>query len=609
MSPARRRSIPVEPWSSDTAMADAHPNTSPIPADPTWLNRAQRSRDLAAACASCADLLVIGAGVTGAGAAFDAAGRGLSVVLVEAGDIATGTSSRSGKTLHGGLRYLAQCNFRLVAHAIAERDLLLKTICPHMARPEPFVFPLTHALWQRLFVGAGVLLYDLFGLPGGAVARHSHLGRAALAAHIPAIDSRRVRGAIRYYDALTDDARHTLALVRSAAGLGARVLTRAAVTGFIKDGERVQGVLLRDALSGAEHRLRARAVINASGVWADDVQQLAGANSFRVQAAKGVHLLLRADALRAASGILAPAADSVIIARRWYGYWLVGTTDTPWNGAKAQPVADSADVDYLLANLNRYLAHKVGRADVLGVYAGLRPLLKPVGAHAQNTSALSRDHAVIPGPPGLTTIVGGKYTTYRRMARDAVDAALCPLAIDTPSRSATLALIGSVDWSAVRGSGAQLAQRFGLTAAAAEHLLQRHGDRVRDLLALADAQPALGQPLPGAAQYLAAELVYAVLAEGAQTLADLLLRRTHLALELPDGALALAPHAAALVAPHLGWSAAQVQQELADYRTLIAAERAALQALHDAPENALPSGASPTRPPGQARAQPANEPR
>ncbi|MCW5236700.1 glycerol-3-phosphate dehydrogenase/oxidase [Verminephrobacter eiseniae] len=563
-------------------------------ADPTWLNPAQRSRDLAAASAAPVDLVVIGAGVTGAGAALDAATRGLAVLLVDAGDIAVGTSSRSGKTFHGGLRYLEQLNFRLVAHAIAERDLMVKTLCPHMARPEAFVYPLTHPWWERPYVGAGVLLYDLFGLKGGAMPRQRHFSRKGIKACIASIDEQRVVGGIQYYDALMDDARHTLAVVRTAAGHGVKVVTRAPVVEFIKDGARVAGVVLRDTWSGSRHRIGARAVINATGIWADELQQLAGANSFSVQPAKGVHLLLRPEALQSDSGILARATDSVIIARRWYGYWLVGTTDSLWSGGKAQPVAEAADVDYLLDNLNRYLARKVGRADVLGVYAGLRPLLKPVGDNADSTSALSRDHAVIAGPPGLTTIVGGKYTTYRRMARDAVDAAVRPLGVSRPSGTAALPLVGAGQWAAVRDSGAALAQRLRITPAAAGQILQRHGDRVRDLLALADAQPELGRALPGAAQYLAAELVYAVQAEGAQTLIDVLVRRTHLSIELADGALALAPFAAELIAPHLGWSAQREQAELHAYEQLIHRERAALQTLHSQPPTpAAPAAGTP----------------
>lgn len=552
------------------------PDSSSIPAfaDTSWLNLAQRARDLASAAKGQADVLIIGGGVTGAGAALDAVARGLSVVLVEAGDIAVGTSSRSGKAFHGGLRYLEQLNLKLVAHAIEERDLMVKTLCPYMARPESFLYPLTRQ-WERLYVGAGVALYDLFGLKGGAVPRQKHFGRRALKAHFPSIDDQRVVGGIQYYDALMDDARHTLAVARTAAGLGARVITRAPVVDFMKVGRQVTGVVVQDTQTGQRHTVSARAIVNAGGVWADDLQQLAGAHTFRVQPAKGVHLLLRPEAIQADTGILARATDSVIIARRWYGYWLVGTTDTLWHGDKSRPVAEAADVDYLLDNLNAYLSRKVSRADVLGTYAGLRPLLKPHG-DADATSALSRDHAVIDGPPGLTTIVGGKYTTYRRMAADAVDAAVRPLGISARSRTATLPLLGADQWSEVRSSGPGIAQRYQLTLPDAEGLLRRHGDRVRDVLALADADPVLARPLPGAPQYLTAEIVHAILAEGAATLDDVLVRRTHLSIECADGGLALAPFVARLMAPHLGWSATDTAMQLDNYRALIQAERAAL---------------------------------
>ncbi|PBI89254.1 Aerobic glycerol-3-phosphate dehydrogenase [Variovorax boronicumulans] len=561
------------------------------PADATWLHPAQRRRDLAEASRSVADVLVIGAGVTGAGAALDAVARGLSVVLVEAGDIATGTSSRSGKTFHGGLRYLEQLNFKLVAHAIEERDLMVKVLCPHIARPESFLYPLTRAWWERPYVAAGVLLYDLFGLKGGAVPRQRHFGRAALKRHVPSIDAQRVVGGVQFHDALMDDARHTLAVVRTAAGRGAKVITRAPMVEFVKDGERVAGVVVQDTLTGERHRLAARAVISATGIWADDIQQRAGANSFRVQPAKGVHILLRPEALQSDTGILARATDSVIIARRWYGYWLVGTTDTPWHGDKSQPVAEAADVDYLLDNLNAYLERKVGRADVLGTFAGLRPLLKSVGT-TDSTSALLRDHAVIDGPPGLTTVVGGKYTTYRRMAADAVDAAVRPLGVRTPSSTALLPLVGAGDWAAVRDSAGDLARHFGMGIGDAGRLLQRHGDRVRDLRALARARPALRATLPGAPHYLVAELVHAVVAEGAHTLTDVMTRRTHLSIELADGGLALAPFVAGCIAPYLGWSSDDIRRQLAAYRELIAAERAAL-----GPGAAVPSAASPAAAP------------
>lgn len=547
------------------------------PAAATRLDPVRRAADLAAAAASTADVLVIGAGVTGAGAALDAAARGLKVVLVEAGDLACGTSSRSGKAFHGGLRYLEQLNFQLVAHAIAERDLMVNRLCPHMAWPESFVYPLTHKGWERVYVGAGVTLYDLFGLKGRAVPLQRHFSRAGLKRHIPSIDAGRVIGGIQYHDALMDDARHTLAVARTAAGLGARVLTGLPVRDFLKEGGRVAGVVVEDRDSGTRHTLRARAVINAGGIWADELQRLAGASTFRVQPAKGVHLLLPASAIRSDAGILARATDSVIIARRWYGYWLVGTTDTPWDRDKGRPVAERADIDYLLDNLNRYLADKVTAADVLGVFAGLRPLLRPVeGMDA--TSALSRDHAVLPGPDGLTTIVGGKYTTYRRMAADAVDAAVAPLGVTTPSRTATLPLVGATRWAEVRAQAGTIAARHRLAPALVDLLLRRHGDGIEEVLALGQKRPQWLRPLDGAPRYLPAELIHAVRAEGARTLADVMVRRAHLSIELPDGGLALAPQVVALIAPHLGWSPERQQQEKASYRALIEAERAALRA-------------------------------
>lgn len=549
----------------------------PAVADATWLNPEQRARDLAAARTHTFDVVVIGAGVTGAGAALDAATRGLSVLLVEAGDIAVGTSSRSGKTFHGGLRYLEQLNFKLVAHAIEERDLMVKTLCPHIARPESFMFPLTHRVWERPYVGAGVLIYDIMGLKGGAVPRQKHFSRKSLKAHVPSMDTQRVVGGIQYYDALMDDARHTMALVRTAVGHGARFVSRAPVVDFVRNGQRITGVCIKDLASGEQIEIAARSVINAAGIWADELQQRAGANTFRIQPAKGVHVLLRADAIRSDTGILARATDSVIIARRWYGYWLVGTTDTPWTGPKSNPVAESADVDYLLDNLNHYLERKVQRSDVLGVFAGLRPLLKPVSTDADVTSALSRDHAVIAGPEGMTTIVGGKYTTYRRMARDAVDAAIAPLGHTRLSVSATTPLVGAQQWESVRRTGPQWAKQWGMRPADVERLLQRHGDRVRDLQALVDADPALGRPLAGAEHYLRAEVLYAVQAEGALSLVDVMVRRTHLSIELADGGLGIAPAVAQLIAPTLGWSREQVESEVRGYASLVQAERAALQ--------------------------------
>lgn len=547
--------------------------------DPSHLNRAQRRRSLDRATGDQQDVLVIGAGVTGAGCALDAVTRGLRVVLVEAGDIAIGTSSRSGKIFHGGLRYLEQYNFGLVAHAIVERDLQVKTLSPHLTRPEPFLYPLSKH-WERPYAGAGILLYDIFGLRGRGVPRHRHLTRGGVIRHAPSMDPDVITGGIQYYDVRMDDARHTLTVVRTAAAFGAEVITDAPVVELLTAGDQVVGAVITDGPGGARHEIRAKVVVNAAGSWAADLQQLAGRHTFDVQPSKGVHLLLRGDAIDAETGILARASDSVIIARRWWDYWLVGTTDTPWDGDRGSPRPEVDDVEYLLRELNHFLRRKVQPDDVLGVYAGVRPLLRPVatGADTDTTSALSRDHSVMPGPDGLITIVGGKYTTYRLMAQDTIDAAVATGRLgDVPAGiTTTTPLLGAAGWAGLRNRVGALAAEHGLSAAQVERLLSRYGNQIHDVLAAGADDPALIVPRPDWAGYLPAELRYAVTAEGALNLTDVMMRRTHLAIELPDGGHDAAPAVAALLRPVAGWDEPEADRQVAAYREAVAADRQAL---------------------------------
>jgi len=544
------------------------------PSDRTRLCAEQRTWSLTAATSRVHDLVIIGGGVTGAGCALDAAARGLSVVLVEAGDIAIGTSSRSGKTFHGGLRYLEQLNFSLVAAAIAERDLMVRTLCPHLARPEPFLLPLTRHR-QRPYIGAGVAVYDLMGLRRRAVPHHRHHGVAGTLRLAPCLEADGLVGAISYSDVRVDDARHTLAVARTAAGLGARILTRARVTAVESEHGRISGVTVEDRLTGLQHRIRARAVVNATGVWAADLEQLSGSHTFDITASKGVHLVLRGSALDSHTGLLARADDSVIVARRWWDHWIVGTTDTPLTGDRRTPVATAEDVDYLLAQLNRYLRSPVTLDDVVGVYAGVRPLLSPTaGSGDAATSALSRDHTVITGPTGLVTVVGGKYTTYRRMAADAVNAAVEVTGLPHVPASSTssLPLIGAAGWRELVGRVPELAQQHGVSESTIERLLSRYGSSFPAVL---DEQP-VGIDRQEWSGYLTAELIHAVTHEGAMTLSDVLTRRTHLAIETEDGAVADAPAIAALLAPYCGWDAATTAEQVTDYLSEVAADRVAL---------------------------------
>jgi glycerol-3-phosphate dehydrogenase len=365
-----------------------------------------------------------------------------------------------------------------------------------------------------------------------------------------------------------DDARHTLAVARTAAAYGARVITKAPVTGVrhAADG-RVIGLMAEDREGGGTFTVSARVVVNAAGVWAAEIQRLAGANTFTVAPAKGVHLLVREEAFDSTTGVLARAEDSVIILRKWYGHWLLGTTDTPYEGDLRNPTAEPEDIDYLLRNVNTFLRRKIGRADLIGTYAGLRPLLAPVGPKsASTTSALSRDHAVIEAPEGMVTIVGGKYTTYRIMARDAVDAAAKPLGRSLPpTPTETLPLVGAVGWRVVANQLSRLVVEYGVPEPTLRRMLHRYGDELPDVLAPIQNDRALGVPIAGTAGYLPVEFLRAVTHEGALTLDDVLTRRTHVAIEDPDAGTRAADEVAALIAPTLCWDAARQKEEVAAY--------------------------------------------
>lgn len=564
-------------------VAGALPTVAGVPSVLSVASRTAALESLAGTGTTPVHVLVIGGGVTGAGCALDAATRGLSVVLVEAGDLAVGTSSRSGKTFHGGLRYLEQLNFSLVHHAIVERDLMANVVAPYISRPTPFLYPLTKH-WERPYAGSGILLYDLFGLRGRAVPRHRHYTRRGAVGHSPSLDGAVVTGGIRYYDVLMDDARHTMAVARTAAGFGARVITRAPVVALLKTGQRVSGAVITDAVTGRRHEIHARVVINAAGAWSSEVQQLAGVHTFDVVPAKGVHLLVRGDAIDSDSGILARATDSIIIARPWLGFWLVGTTDTPWAGDKGRPVADVSDIEYLLSELNHFLQRKITVDDVVGVFAGVRPLLKAVhqggAADAGTTSALSRDHSVVRAPDGLVTIVGGKYTTYRLMAADTVDAALADAEMTAPdSVTASTPLIGAAGYRALINRTAALARDYRLPISQIQRLQFRYGTLLTEVLAAGTANPTAIVPRPDWGNYLPAELRYAATTEGAMTLTDVMERRTHLAIELPDGGVEAAPEIAELLADVLDWDAGTVDREVADYRAAVAEDRQALEKL------------------------------
>jgi glycerol-3-phosphate dehydrogenase len=521
------------------------------------------------------DILVVGGGVVGAGTALDAATRGLSTGLVEARDWASGTSSRSSKLIHGGLRYLEMLDFALVREALKERGLLLERLAPHLVRPVPFLYPLQHKGWERLYAGSGVALYDTMSVSsahGRGLPVHRHLTRKHALRVAPALRKEALVGALQYYDAQVDDARFVTTLVRTAASYGAQVANRARVVGFLREGERVVGARVQDGETGAEYEVKARQVVNATGVWTDDTQALIGERGqFHVRASKGIHLVVPKDRIHSSSGLILRTEKSVLFVIPWGRHWIIGTTDTDWDLDKAHPAASSADIDYLLEHVNSVLATPLTRDDVQGVYAGLRPLL---AGESDATSKLSREHTVAHPVPGLVVVAGGKYTTYRVMAKDAVDEAVHALDHRVAQCcTEDVPLVGAEGYHALWNARARTAARAGLHVARVEHLLNRYGGLAEEVLDLIAADPSLGAPLAAAEDYLRAEIVYAAAYESARHLDDVLCRRTRISIETFDRGTLSAREAAELMAPVLGWDKEQIEKEVAHYEKRVEAER------------------------------------
>jgi glycerol-3-phosphate dehydrogenase len=539
------------------------------------------------------DVVVVGGGVVGVGAALDAATRGLSVALVEARDLASGTSSRSSKMFHGGLRYLEQLEFGLVREALHERELSMSILAPHLVKPLKFLYPLTRRGWERPYVAAGMLLYDTLG-GAKSVPRQKHLSRAGALRMSPGLKRSALIGGVRYFDTLVDDARHTMTIGRTAAAYGAVIRTSTQVVGFLHEADRVSGVTVRDTETGAETAVRAHVVINCSGVWTDEVQQIAGGRGrFRVRASKGVHLVVGRDKIISDAAMILRTEKSVLFVIPWGSHWIIGTTDTDWALDLAHPAATKADIDYILGHVNKVVATPLSAADIEGVYAGLRPLL---AGESEQTSKLSREHAVARVAPGLVAIAGGKYTTYRVMAADAVDEA----AQDIPSRVADsvtqkVPLIGADGYYALVNQADQVAQRYGLHPYRVRHLLDRYGSLLHEVLATAQDRPELLQPLTDAPDYLAVELVYGAEAEGALHLDDLLARRTRISIEYAHRGVDCAQQVAELVAPVLGWDGAAVDREVQHYQARVQAERESQAQLTDEAADALRAAAPESR--------------
>ena len=555
------------------------------------LSAEQRSRDLASMEGTVLDVLVVGGGVVGAGAALDAASRGLLVGIVEQRDWAAGSSSRSSRLAHGGLRYLEHLEFGLVREALTERGLLLDVIAPHLVKPVPFILPIRRRR-EQAYLGAGVLLYDILARCArprrGRLPRHRHLSHRATVQLAPGLDPAAFSSSLKFYDAQVDDASHTLAVVRTAKTFGALAASRTEVVGIDGSGDgdaqgSVRVVRAVDHESNRDVVLRARVVIGATGAWTTSTDGLLGPDLDReatdgMAPSKGVHLVIRGSAIDLQAALIARTSRSVLFVLPWGPTWLVGTTDTPWTGSLDDPPVDSADVDYLLGEVNRWLSRPIGHVDVVSSYAGIRPLaltgrrtpgrrdLKKAGAREVDTTAVSREHVVRRTQPGLVQVFGGKYTTYRVMAADAVDAALVDLGSEAGvSRTADIPVVGARGFRGLWSAREVLAEQLGLDLAQVERLLRRYGDEILSVLAPAISGPELLEPLVPGSPVIGAEAVYAATHEGALTVADVLDRRTRLALAAPADVGAAAPRVAALLGDVLGWDSARIAEAAEEY--------------------------------------------
>ena len=528
---------------------------------------AQRASSLEALAGEQFDVLVVGGGITGVGALLDATSRGLRAALIESDDLGVGTSSRSSKLIHGGLRYLEQFRFGLVREALAERATLLR-IAGHLVHLETFAVPLYGSPLRVPYMGAGLTLYGLLG-----AGFPSYQTPATARRNIPSLRPERLRGALTYRDGVEDDARLVIAACRTATARGAVAATRVRATGLIQRGGRVVGVDATDILSGEALAITAASVIDATGATGGASGPFAAAGvSVEVLPSLGVHLVVDRERIPASGGMTITIPGRVFFVIPWERRWIIGTTDHPYDGSADRPEAPAAAVDEVLANINHTLDVGLTRADILTTFAGVRPL---AATRDSSTVTASREHVINEPLPGLVAVRGGKYTTYRRIAADAVDVALGPRAKGLPSATERLLLVGAPSTEARRvganGSQPVMAPASGVDPTAIASLRARHGTETDAVLALGAERGLLGRLHPDL-DHLEVEVAWAVEQELALSLDDILARRLRLAIETRDHGASVAARTAAIVGPTLGWDGARQADEVARYTQSSAVE-------------------------------------
>jgi glycerol-3-phosphate dehydrogenase len=548
----------------------------PVTMFTSQLNPHQRASAMKSLATEEFDILIIGGGVNGVGAALDAVTRGLKVALVEAEDFASGTSSRSSKLIHGGLRYLEQYDFKLVREALRERELMVSTQCPHLVKPVSFLYPLTEKVKERTYVGAGLALYDALRGMKRALPSHKHLTGKTIAQISPSLRQDIITGAIRYFDAQVDDARHTMMIARTAARHGAVLATGVRVDDLIRNGKKVIGVVATDRKTNKKINISAKSTIMCAGVWSDELHAQFGLTAgYSVAMSKGVHIVLPAEAIHSKDGIILKTPVSVLFLIPWANQWIVGTTDTPYDGDRSKPLATQEDVQYILDQANRVLEPHLKAEDIVGVFAGLRPLV--ANKSDSLTTKLSREHTVDRPAPGFVSLAGGKYTTYRVMAKDAVDLAVLDLRkLVSDSVTDKLPLIGADGYFALIQQREKIAEKYSIPEATVTHLLNRYGSLIEEILEIIDADSLMAERLIPDLPYIKAEILHSVTHEGALSVEDVLLRRTRISFEDFYSGSEVADEVARIIAPHLGWDSKERSASVKSFLAIVDKEEESL---------------------------------
>jgi glycerol-3-phosphate dehydrogenase len=525
------------------------------------------------------DILVIGGGVTGAGVALDAVARGYKVALIEKKDFASGTSSKSTKLVHGGIRYLPEFDFALVHEALVERGLLLQN-APYLVQPVEFVLPIYKGdrhpvgmpfttpggIGLNQLLNIGLFLYDIMAGRRN-IKWHRHISRDQVTELAPALVTEGLKDGFTYYDAQTNDARLTMALIRTAAQYGATITNHTEAVSFIEDHGKVTGVTVRDMLSGKEEVVYARHVVNATGIYAEQVEELTGVEpQVKVEPSKGVHLVLSREDLKLGdAAIVLPETEDkrILFIVPWGSRAIFGTTDTG-TGDLDHPMVTQEEIAYLLKYLNRYLDVNLTEKDIVSTYAGYRPLVKPRNTNA-STAKLSRTHAVLRSSSGIISVVGGKLTTYRRMAQDTMDLISRQDGTKPVHPTQSIALQGSAGWGRAQKEIARRGAKLGLTAEIINHLGHAYGSETHTILNLIEQDASLATPLIDDLPYIRAEILHACRYEMAMTPEDVLSRRTSITLEDRQRGCGIVGEVASMMAQELGWSFDQQQSLTNDY--------------------------------------------